>query len=252
MNAAMVCSSRASSPWILRWPQAGFSRASRTTSVFSEVRLTLAWDVPLRQLRVTASGTATAYAGPADILRQAAGRPAAVEADLTWRTDGTPFRWRHQTRYEIPCHVNGRVSVDGERIDIDWAGQRDHSWGPRDWWRLEWNWMAVHLDDGSRWHSAAVPAHPGNGTGYFQLDGAVTEITSAEAASSFSPDGLFGITTVHIEPGGHTLSLSPVAFAPVRMDSDDGRVSFFPRATCQATTADGRKGTGWVEWNLPR
>jgi hypothetical protein len=217
-------------------------------------RLTLAWDAPLRQVRLTASGTATGYDDPADVLRQApgqaSGRPVAVELDLTWRTDGTPFQWRSQTRYEIPCHVDGHVIVDGERIDVSWAGQRDHSWGVRDWWRLEWNWMAVHLDDGSHWHSAAVPAYPGNGTGYVQLAGAVTELSSADAASSFTPDGLFGPTTVRVEPGGHVLDLSPVAFAPVRMESGDGRVSFFPRATCRVTTADGRAGIGWVEWNL--
>jgi hypothetical protein len=214
------------------------------------LRLELAWDEPLGRLRVTASGTATAYAGPADVLSQAPGVPVAVELDLTWRTDGTPFQWRRQTRYEIPCRVTGQVTVDGERTGIDWAGQRDHSWGARDWWTIEWTWMAVHLDDGSRWHSSFVPVYPAAGEGYFQLDGAVTETTSAVSTTSFSPEGLFGSTVVRIEPGGHTLHLSPVAFAPVRMDADDGRVAFFPRATCQVTTDDGRRGIGWVEWNL--
>jgi hypothetical protein len=36
------------------------------------------------------------------------------------------------------------------------------------------------------------------------------------------------------------------------MDAEDGRVSLFPRATCRVATADGRRGIGWVEWNLPR
>jgi hypothetical protein len=215
-------------------------------------RLELAWDEPLRQLRVTANGTATAYADPADVLSEAPGHPVAIKADLSWHTDGTPFRWRSQTRYEIPCHVSGHVTIDGERIDVDWAGQRDHSWGARDWWTIEWSWMAVHLDDGSRWHSASVPAYPAAGAGYFQRDGAVNEIASVSSTSTFTPEGLFDTTTVRIEPGDHTLYLSPVAFAPVRMDSGDGRVSFFPRATCRVATADGRRGIGWVEWNIPR
>lgn len=241
-------------PVVLADPAAPLPAAEGTdmTVSASGYRLELAWDAPLHRVRVTARGTATAYEEPADVLRQAGGRPVHVELDLAWSTDGTPFRWRNQTRYEIPCRVTGQVTVDGERTDIDWAGQRDHSWGARDWWALEWNWMAVHLDDGSRWHSAAVPAYPGAGTGYFQLDGAVTEVSAVSAASTFTPDGLFGGTTVLIEPGGHTLSLSPVGFAPVRMDADDGRVSFFPRATCQVTTSDGRSGIGWVEWNLLR
>ena len=220
-------------------------------------RLSLAWDVPLRQLRVTARGAAAGYTAPADAFGAASsqvgpGRAAAFELDLTWRSEGTPFRWRSQTRYEIPCRVRGQVTVDGERTDIDWVGQRDHSWGGRDWWSVDWNWLAVHLDDGSRWHATAVPAYPPVGTGYFQRGGVVTELTAVSAQSQFTADGLFGATTVRAEPGGHVLTLTPAAFAPVRLDSGDGRVSFFPRATCRAATADGRSGVGWVEWNLPR
>ena len=37
VDAAITCPSRASSPWILRWPQAGFSPAIRMTSVLTEV-----------------------------------------------------------------------------------------------------------------------------------------------------------------------------------------------------------------------
>jgi hypothetical protein len=37
VDAAIACPSRASSPWVLRWPQAGFSRAIRMISVLTEV-----------------------------------------------------------------------------------------------------------------------------------------------------------------------------------------------------------------------
>jgi len=214
--------------------------------------LGLAWEAPLRGLRVTAGGTAVAYDDPASALREAPGRAAEVDLDLTWHTEGTPYQWRSTTRYEMPCHVTGHVTVDGERLEVDWAGQRDHSWGPRDWWALEWCWMAVHLDDGTRWHAVALPAFAGYGAGYVQRDGEVTDLASVTATSSFTPGGLFGTTTLDIEPGGHALRLSPVGFAPARMTARDGRVSLFPRATCQVATADGRTGVGWVEWNRPQ
>lgn len=212
-------------------------------------RLAITWKAPLRELRVTASGTAVSHDDPAAALRAVSGRPAHVDLDLTWVTDGTPYQWRSTTRYEMPCRVTGQLTVDGERIDVDWAGQRDHSWGPRDWWALEWCWMAVHLADGSHWHGAALPSFPGHGTGYVQRDGAVIDLTAIAAASSFTPDGLFGTTTLEIEPGGHVLRLAPVGFAPVAMLADDGRISLFSRATCQVTSADGAHGVGWVEWN---
>jgi len=217
--------------------------------------LALTLEAPVQRLRVTAHGTATAYDDPADALRQPghhAGRDVGFELDLSWTTEGPSHLWRQTTRYEIPCHVTGSVRVDGERIDVDWAGQRDHSWGPRDWWAFSWCWMAVHLDDGSRWHAAAIPAFPGVGMGSFSRAGVLTEITTITASSDLTPAGLFGDTLESVDPGGHQLALSPVSFAPVRMDAADGRVSFFPRATCRVSAADGRTGVGWLEWNLPQ
>ena len=32
--------------------------------------------------------------------------------DLVWATDGTPYKYRLTTRYEIPCTVSGTVTVD--------------------------------------------------------------------------------------------------------------------------------------------
>ena len=37
--------------------------------------------------------------------------------------------------------------------------------------------------------------------------------------------------------------------APVLLTATDGRVSQFPRAWATVTTADGRTGVGWLEWN---
>jgi hypothetical protein len=207
---------------------------------------------PVRRMRVTARGTATAYDEPAGPLHQAPGRKVPFELDLTWTTDGVPYRWRATTRYELPCRVTGQVVADGERTAIDWVGQRDHSWGPRDWWAFQWCWMAVHLDDGSRWHSAAITAVPGTGMGCFSRDGQVTEIASITASATHTARGLFGDTTEEVQPGGHRLVLSPVSFAPVRMEAADGRVSFFSRATCRVTASDGRHGVGWMEWNIPQ
>ena len=46
------------------------------------------------------------------------------------------------------------------------------------------------------------------------------------------------------------LEVEPLAFAPLRLISPDGRVSHFPRAMCRLRCADGRGGLGWLEWNL--
>jgi len=241
-------------PVILAVPDAPLPAVHDADQVVTggDYELSLTLEVPVQHMRMTARGTATAYDAPADALREAPGHKADFELDLTWTTDGTPYRWGVTTRYEIPCHVTGHVVVDSERIDVDWIGQRDHSWGNRDWWAFGWCWMAVHLDDGSRWHSAATPAFPGFGMGCFSRDGLLTEITSITTSANVTPEGLFGDTAEQVEPGGHRLVLSPVGFAPVRMEAPDGRVSFFPRATCRVSASDGRRGIGWLEWNLPQ
>jgi predicted secreted hydrolase len=65
---------------------------------------------------------------------------------------GAPYAYRVATRYEIPCRVRGTVHVGDEEIQLRGRGQRDHSWGTRDWWSAEWMWSAGHLDDGTRFH----------------------------------------------------------------------------------------------------
>ena len=47
------------------------------------------------------------------------------------------------------------------------------------------------------------------------------------------------------------LTFEPVAFSPVLLVHPDGRQARFPRAMARVTTADGRSGGGWIEWNQP-
>jgi hypothetical protein len=42
-----------------------------------------------------------------------------------------------------------------------------------------------------------------------------------------------------------------MAFGPVLLRNDDGRTSRFPRALLECQADDGRRGTGWIEWNQP-
>jgi len=59
-------------------------------------------------------------------------------------------------------------------------------------------------------------------------------------------------TTLELEPGGVTATIDVRGHAPVLLTSSDGRLSRFPRAWVTVSTADGRTGVGWVEWNRNR
>ena len=107
---------------------------------------------PLVRYRATLKGKGKAYESPAALLQaiEAPGPTAEVELDLVWHTSGTPYQWQMLTRYEIPCTVSGVLKIDGKRFEFTHApGQRDHSWGERDWWGSDWVYSAFHLEDGT-------------------------------------------------------------------------------------------------------
>jgi hypothetical protein len=204
---------------------------------------------PLRRFRVTLEGTAQAHADPSAPLRREQGEPMEVAFDLVWETEGVPYAWRQSTRYEIPCRVTGSVRIGEEEIAFAGPGQRDHSWGPRDWWSVDWMWSALHLDDGTRTHMVGVPQIPGYGVGYVQKDGELTEVESVHATSEIAHSGLFTSTKIVSGPAELTLEAESLAFGAILLEAPDGRISHFPRAMCRVRAADGRSGTGWVEWN---
>jgi len=216
----------------------------------------LAWtaDVPLEVMTVRATATAVIEADPAAAYRRSdTGTPTELELDLTWRTDGSPYHYDVTTRYEVPCLVEGSIRIDDERLAVRGQGQRDHSWGVRDWWAFGWCWSAVRLDDGTRLHltDVRIPGMP-VALGYVQVPGEPVRPIAALAVSEvLGREGMPTAATVHIEPGGYQLAVEPVAFGPVLLTADDGRVSRFPRAMVDVTTGDGRRGRGWMEWNQP-
>lgn len=105
---------------------------------------------PLKVFQVTLKAKANIYTDESSVFKNHSSEGTAeLSLNLTFHTDGTPYKYRVATRYEIPCLVNGTVSVDGETCTISrQAGQRDHSWGVRNWWNMDWFWGGIHLNDG--------------------------------------------------------------------------------------------------------
>ena len=170
-----------------------------------------------------------------------------------WETDGTPYAYRLTTRYEIPCTVHGTVRIDGEELQLAGPGQRDHSWGTRDWWSMDWMWSAGALDDGTRFHAVAVriPAAPVLSVGYVQPPAQeLIELDAVGATEEVAANGLIERARIAPDRGLPALDVVPLAFGPMRLVASDGRVTHFPRAMCRFRSEDGRAGLGWAEWNL--
>jgi hypothetical protein len=148
--------------------------------------------------------------------------------------------------------VHGTIDVGQERIELDGFGQRDHSWGVRDWWGMEWVWSALHLGDGTHLHAVdiRIPGAPPIGVGYIQTPGApLVELEAVDARASFADNGLPVSTEITLNPGGLSATAEILGHAPLRLAAPDGRVSWFARSWASVRTSDGRDGVGWIEWN---
>lgn len=210
--------------------------------------------VPLQSYRVHLRAQGQVYPDPSVLLRGEPGDPVEVAVELVWTTDGVPYQYRLTTRYEIPCTVAGTVTIDDTCYRIESVpGQRDHSWGVRDWWSMDWMWMAVHLDDGTHLHGVHVriPGVPTASIGYLQdRAGNITELDTMAVRESLGANGLPLDATLTLQPGDISATAEVRGHAPLRLSAGDGRVSLFPRAWARIRTVDGRNGVGWLEWNL--
>jgi hypothetical protein len=216
--------------------------------------LELVCEALLERYRVRAQGSGEAHDDPAALLRGERGTPTPVGFDLTWEIAGRPYAYRVTTRYEIACRVSGTVRVGDEELELTGRGQRDHSWGTRDWWSAEWVWSAGQLDDGTRFHGVEFrpPDAPPLGVGYVQPPGSdLTELDRVTASEEVGADGL--IVAAELGLGEDlVLSVEPLGWGPLRLEAPDGRVSMFPRAMCRIAARDGRTGVAWLEWNRNR
>jgi hypothetical protein len=145
--------------------------------------------------------------------------------------------------------VHGDVLVGDERLSIDGWGERDHSWGPRDWWVMPWCWTAGRLDEGTAFHAFRPLVDVSFSSGFVLAPG--EDIRSVE---QFTVDTELGEEQLPVRAtmdfDGMTLAVTPVHHAPVLLTSPEGEVSRFPRSLCRFE-GDAGTGWGWTEWLQP-
>ncbi|MBB2913419.1 hypothetical protein FHS43_004723 [Streptosporangium becharense] len=209
--------------------------------------------VPMRSFRLTLDAAAVPVV---DDPARAYDDPGGAETtllgfDLEWTTVGGVYPYGFLPRYEIPCEVAGTIRAGGEEIAFSGHGERDHSWGERDWWQTSWLWSSGRLDDGTFFHGMRANAGVELPWPCFTVPpgGEVGHRAGFTASSVFGADGLPAGSRLLVP--GLAMSAVPVAFAPVAMTSPDGRTARFPRALCRFETEDGRSGHGWTEWHQP-
>jgi hypothetical protein len=209
------------------------------------------WSLGLETHAVALDDPATAYAG-------SYGDRVPFGFDLEWETAGTPFAYpRFLERYEIPCRVHGEVLVGDETLEIDAVGQRDHSWGRRDWWSVGWCWTAFHLDDGSHWHAVTTKPSQASAFGYTQHPGGELDVYM-----DFTADEELGAADIpssaRLCANGVDVAFDPTGWAPILLEAPDGRRTRFPRGMGRFTRLPSSgddavdeaptPGVGWIEF----
>lgn len=170
----------------------------------------------------------------------------------------------NEDRYEVATDVTGTVSIDGRERSVDTVGERDHSWGVREWTDAEWLWISGAFDDGTAYNHLTfwLPDFPDqryvNG---FWYDGASVEpITDAtvtaspafgrDTARAWMTDGDAPQIDIELEwDGGSTaLDVEPFATTPVDwVDDDSGHRAVLNRSPASQRRDGTVDGRGFLE-----
>lgn len=211
-------------------------------------------------------------ADPADVLA-GEGDPVDVSLSLeaTYRhepflyTGGRDFPAREgEDRYEVATAVTGTVTIDGRDRAVDTVGERDHSWGVREWTDAEWLWISGAFDDGTAYNHLTfwLPDFPDQRyvNGFWYDGGSVEPLTDATVAASPA----FGEETgrrwmregepprIDLElawdGGSATIDVEPFATTPVDWaDDETGHRAVLNRSPARQRKDGSVEGRGFLE-----
>lgn len=178
-----------------------------------------------------------------DPYNQERGEKVPFGFELQWSAKADPYGYDGLTRYEQTCWVSGDIMLGDEIIRVEFPGQRDHSWGERNWWTNEWRWVRAWFDDGSAYHGTEVPLGPEFSyvQGY-EVDSS-GNLTGTDKVSVKRTDD----SSFDIEVGDTQVRAEVAIEGPAPMTGDDGRFAWLHRSVVRVEASDGRKGSGFLE-----
>lgn len=233
-----------------------------------------------RDWQVSFGGTAARCEGAGEVV-SGAGEPVEIDVELTTRARHEPFRYsdgadwpggEDEDRYEVATRVEGTATVgtgdDARTLALEGPGERDHSWGRRDWTDGEWLWISGAFEDGSAYnHLSAWPAGYGPSemdpviTNGFWFDGdsvhaiadadvAADPAFGAETGENWMAEGAAPVIdlTLAWDGGSADLAVEPGATTPVDWaDEETGHRAVLNRSPSGQTKDGDVAGRGWLE-----
>ena len=184
-------------------------------------------------------------------------------ADINWKGrfpvynfgGGSKTSW--SDHFEQSGRISGFVSVPGGRmVKIEGMGQRDKSWGPRDW-HIE-SWFALH----AQFDSLSIALRRDMVDGVVHVSGAISNGEKHVAIAKVDLETEFAggetkipvraTTRIHgVDKSCYTLHsslISPTSFVRFARPFPGGSTELFEDMAIHECEELGVKGTGLIEW----
>jgi hypothetical protein len=154
--------------------------------------------------------------------------------------------------YEQTGSYTGVIELGGERLDINALGQRDHSWGIRDWHAPdEWRWIVAQFGADFAVHGSRLVLGSAQGElGFVWRDGANHVVRRLELDTEYELDGVTQKRVVirFHEDGGHATEVTAETITPaVIAFRDKAGLTIITEALSRFTGGD-RTGYGITEY----
>lgn len=180
-------------------------------------------------------------------------------ADLIWEGRFPPFSFGIGSgtswigHFEQSGLITGMVKVDGTIIPVEGLGQRDKSWGPRDW-HID-SWFALH----AQFRSISIGLRRDCSGGSFTLSGEISDarghvkIASMDLQTEYSDNVPQRATSKIIGLDGKTYTLhsefiSSTSFVKFSKPFSRGRTDLFEIMAIHKCDELNEIGTGLLEW----
>lgn len=167
-----------------------------------------------------------------------------VELDLRWRDRHAPFVYANGDRFEVAGSTSGTVTIGGRLYHVAGTGQRDRSWGPRDWWRFDWTWLAA-LDPEARYGVNVTDLHVPRRSvpcdGYWWDSDEAQRVGNVEAAAV--PAGSERSHRMRVD--GQPINVTPATWVEIPIPGPHRSATMY-RVRCSFETPLG-PAQGWLE-----
>ncbi len=159
--------------------------------------------------------------------------------------------WIADDRFEQQGRVRGSVTIGNRKIQLDGYGQRDHSWGTRDWGvNQHWKWVHAQAGDGLGVHFWELYSLGRNHLcGYVNKGGVLAQVVGVEVDFScnkgLKPNSLTASVVDSLE---RVTALEATTYGVFPFHVHE-LITLFECPL--GLTIDGAKGHGWMEMMWP-